>query len=184
MTAGACTSDPYAGDWAAQALRQRIASEVEGKLTLEIGDLRLLDSIPFGTEFDRRIDIFEKRIIRNSELYMEYNQKGMKKNAELKREAIAKDRVILDRLTSLKELYDREGKLLETAYYEYGFSASAHAGGKSTKYQDYYFSLTPGGRIISITQKRRDLARSGGLSIPEYEEIIRGNSDGEPDPDR
>ena len=177
LLAVACTSGKYSGDKAAQALEAHLSASVDAPLKLDIRSLELTDSVSLATEFGRRTEIFQKRREKNEELYIKYKSQGLQKNSALKLEAVESDMTILKMLERMQSEAESLGLLDKTAYYIYRFTAAAKAGGKSTMYDNCYFSITPSGEVIAIGRQLRDISRSGGLAIPGYRELIKGGEE-------
>ena len=172
-----CQSNPYAGDPVAEALESHLALNAPGNepFELTLTDLQCVDSITFATEFDRRIDVFGKRIAANTELYERYTAEGRINNASLKKQAVIKDRENVRGLQAMRDSYEADGKLDDVAWYAYRFSGRATSGKRSSEFKDCWFNITPEYEVIVVSRDRKDLDKSGGRAIPGYIDLIGGN---------
>jgi hypothetical protein len=49
------------------------------------------------------------------------------------------------------------------------------------QFRDAYISITPDGRVISMTAERRDLHKGAGRVIPGYLELLKGAGEDDED---
>ena len=172
-----CQSNPYAGDPVAKALEAHLALNAPAGEPFELilTDLQCVDSTTFATEFDRRIDVFGRRIAANSELYERHTAQGRLNNASLKKQAVIRDRDNVRGLQAMRDSYQAEGRLDDVAWYAYRFSGRARSGKRASEFKDCWFNITSAHDVIVVSRDRKDLDRSGGRSIPGYIDLIGGN---------
>ena len=126
---------------------------------------------------DRRKKAFTLKRDADSEFLLKYMQEGKKKNASIKSESYMNDLRILQGLDSLGKA--NAAILDDVAYYDYRFSATAKGKDVTMQFRDAYISITPDGRVISMTAERRDLHKSAGRVIPGYYELVKGSDEEE-----
>ena len=166
---GGKTSDP---------VHEAIKGEIMGNMDQQFSDVsiikvEMIDSTTYRTELDRRKNAFALKRDADSNLLIKYMTEGKRKNAEIKTESYRKDLVILQGLDSLEvALADI---LDDVAYYDYRFSADAKGQGMNMQFRNAYISITPDGRVISMTSERSDLHKSAGRVIPGYLELLKGS---------
>lgn len=163
----------YDSDPVAQALTAHILASAPEGCKLMITDLRKVDSTTYATEFDRREEVFNRQIAKNEELYSRYVTGGQMKNAAAKLQAMQNGSRIRAGLDSLRKFM--EADLPQTAYYDYRFSGHLTRGRQSVDYNDWWFILTPEGEVLAVVADRKDLHKSGGLAIPGYRELLKGD---------
>ena len=168
FSCGGKTSDP---------VRDAIKGEIMDNMFQEFTDVNItnvekIDSTTFRTELDRRKKAFTIKRDADSEFLLKYMQEGKKKNASIKSESYLNDLRILQGLDSLGAAL--AASLDDVAYYDYRFSATAKGKDVTMQFRDAYISITPDGRVISMTAERRDLHKSAGRVIPGYYELVKG----------
>ena len=168
VSCGGGTPDP---------VREAIKGEIMGNMSQQFTDVYVnsfekVDSTTFRTELERRKTVFTTKRDADSDLLIKYMSEGKKKNAELKSESYRKDLLILQGIDSLEVAL--AGILDDIAYYDYKFSADAKGDGMKMQFRNAYISITPDGRVISMTSERRDLHKSTGRVIPGYVELVKG----------
>ena len=154
-----------------------IKAEITGNMFQNFSDVDVtkvekIDSTTFRTELDRRRKAFTIKRDADSELLLKYMNEGKKRNAALKNDSYKNDLRILQGLDSLAGVHS--GILDDIAYYDYRFSAVAKGKDVTMQFRDSYISITPDGRVISMTAERRDLHKSAGRVIPGYYELVKG----------
>ena len=171
----ACGGGKFAGDPVAEALTSHILSLYPEGYQFQLTDLQKVDSTTYATEFDRREDIFKRQVTKNEELYVRFRTDGQPKNAQLKLQAMKNGVRILMGLDSLRRTM--EADLEKTAYYDYRFSGHLTKGRQSLDYDGWWFTITPAGEVLVVVRDQKDLHKSGGLAIPGYRELLKGESE-------
>ena len=174
LTLTACRGGKFAGDPVAEALKSHILSNAPEGSQFQLTDLQKVDSTTFATEFERRREVFSLQVAKNEELYVRFKTNGQPKNAALKLQAMHNGARILRGLDSLKLLMQND--LENTAYYDYRFSGHLTKGRQSVDYDDWWFTLTPAGEVLVVVSDPKDLHKSGGMAIPGYRELLKGES--------
>ena len=168
----ACGSK-YANDPVAQALSAHILDS-NPSCKFMLTELQLVDSTDFATEFAHREEVFKRQIEKNETLYVRYKTEGQPKNAALKLQAMKNGVRILMGIDSLRK--SMEANLSQTAYYDYQFSGHLTKGRQSADYNGWWFTITPSGEVLVVVSDRKDLHKSGGMAIPGYRELLKGES--------
>lgn len=176
-----------------RAIEHALTENLEGPQKVSVLELVKLDSTIFLTEFDRRKDVFEKRIEQNKKFHDDYYRRGLKKNAAIKYDEIHRDYEILNALELVKE---RMGdSLYLVAYYDYRVKAKVITGRipkrifsrifrrKAQVLEDLYFAVTPDNEVISLSTDHKRLHQSTGLVIPGYSEIIKSETESDSETD-
>lgn len=165
--ASACTpsqSDPWA-----DAIG--VAVRADTKLPIHVETAVRTDSTTFTTEFHRRTGIYELRIRQNKGRREKYLDEKMPTNARRMEDAIAKDRMILAGLDSLKQRMG--GDTARIAYYDYVFEyCTADDKGRKTVPKKAYATVTPDRRVLTWSPNRRDIHKTTGLVIPGYRKLL------------
>ena len=161
-------------------VHEAIKGEIMGNMAQEFSSVSIhsvekIDSTTFRQELDRRKKAFTTKRDADSDFLLKYMTEGKKRNASLKSESYKRDLVILQGLDSLEAAH--AAILDDIAYYDYRFSAEAKGEGLKMQFRDAYISITPDGRVISMTAERRDLHKSAGRVIPGYLELVKGSDD-------
>ena len=164
----------YDNDPVAQALTAHILSSAPQGCRFTLTDLQKVDSTTYATEFDRREEVFKRQIAKNEELYVRHKTDGQPKNAALKLQAMKNGVRILMGLDSLRK--EMEAVISQTAYYDYRFSGHLTKGRQSADYSDWWFTITPAGEVLVVVADPKDLHKSGGMAIPGYRELLKGES--------
>jgi len=165
-------------------VHEAIKGEILGNMDQQFSDVSInrvekIDSTTFRTELDRRKKTFATKRDADSDFLIKYMSEGKRRNAELKSESYRKDLIILQGLDSLEvALADI---LDDIAYYDYRFSAEAKGQDVTMQFRDAYISITPDGRVISMTAERRDLHKGAGRVIPGYLELLKGAGEDDED---
>ena len=165
-----CRQEP---DPLQEALGAYILQDKEG--TFQLYSIEKIDSTTFRTEFERRKQVFDRKIEQESVLYGSYVMQRMPKNAARHLEALQRTAAASKSLDSLKACL--EDRLDEIAYYDYVFTATAVGKEGSTDFVDTYASITPGLEVIVATPDRRDLHKYGGRAIPGYLQMLGQDTD-------
>ena len=160
LSCGGRTPDP---------VEEAIKTEIMTNMNQQFKDVKItsvekIDSTTFRTELDRRKKVFTTK--------RDVDSEGKKRNAALKNESYRKDLAILSGLDSIGTVHS--DILDDVAYYDYRFSAEAKGQDMTMLFKDAYISVTPDGRVISMTAERRDLHKSTGRVIPGYFELVSG----------
>ena len=168
----------------ADPVREAIKGEIMGNMSqgftsVEVTSVEKIDSTTFRTELGRRRKAFETKRDVDSDYLVKYMTEGKKRNAELKSESYRKDLLILNGLDSLEAALS--AILDDIAYYDYRFCASARGDGMKMQFRDAFVSITPDGRVISMTADQRDLHKSAGRVIPGYLELVQGAGEDDED---
>ena len=158
-------------------VHEAIKGEIMGNMSQEFSDVTInfvekIDSTTFRQELDRRRKTFVLKRDADSELLLKYMAEGKKRNATLKSDSYRQDLVILQGIDSLEAVH--AAILDDIAYYDYRFSADAKGQGLKMQFRNAYISITPDGRVISMTAERRDLHKGAGRVIPGYLELVKG----------
>lgn len=154
-----------------KAIEEEITKTLTEPYKFSIIELEKLDSTIFLTEFDRRMNVFEKRIAQNKIFHDDYYQRGLKKNASIKYDEILKDYEIIAILQAVKE---RMGdSVYMVAYSDYRVKAEVIINNKAQMLENVYFAITPDNKVLSTSTDRRKLHQATGLVIPGYSEIIK-----------
>lgn len=161
-------------DPVAQALTAHILASAPQGCQFTLTDLQKVDSTTFATEFERREEVFKRQIEKNEELYVRYKTDGQPKNASLKLQAMKNGVRILMGIDSLRKAMGAD--LSQTAYYDYRFSGHLTKGRQSVDYDEWWFTLTPAGEVLVVVSDPKDLHKSGGMAIPGYRELLKGES--------
>ncbi len=157
-------------DPVADAIVAEMMKDVEQPYSIQITDLKLLDSTTFATEFQRRISIYDTRLDQNAARLEKYMQQGMQKNATLMFESLQKDTKIFNELNAMKEMMGDD--TLKVAYYDYSYTYSGKVGKTRVPAQPAFATVTPDGRVITFVSDKRDLHKATGLVIPGYKELL------------
>ena len=165
-----CRQEP---DPLQEALGAYILQDKEG--TFQLYSIEKIDSTTFRTEFERRKQVFDRKIEQESVLYGSYVMQRMPKNAARHLEALQRTAAASKSLDSLKACL--EDRLDEIAYYDYVFTATAVGKESSTDFVDTYASITPDLRVIAYSPDRRDLKKAGGHAIPGYLQLLGQTSE-------
>ena len=168
------------GGKAPDPVHEAIKGEIMGNMSQEFSDVTInrvekIDSTTFRQELDRRKKAFTLKRDADSEFLLKYMNEGKKRNAALKSDAYRKDLVILQGLDSLEAAH--AAILDDVAYYDYRFSAEAKGQDLKMQFRDAYISITPDGRVISMTAERRDLHKGAGRVIPGYLDLVQGSDE-------
>ena len=161
-------------------VQEAIKGEIMGNMSQEFTDVTInfvekIDSTTFRQEFDRRRTVFILKRDADSDLLLKYMTEGKKRNASIKSDSYKQDLVILQGLDSLEAAHS--AILDDIAYYDYRFSADAKGQGLKMQFRNAFISITPDGRVISMTAERRDLHKSAGRVIPGYVELVKGSDE-------
>lgn len=168
------------GGHAVDPVHEAIKGEIMGNMSQDFTDVTInfvekIDSTTFRQEFDRRRNVFTLKRDADSDLLLKYMTEGKKRNASIKSDSYKQDLVILQGLDSLEAAHS--AILDDIAYYDYRFSADAKGHGLKMQFRNAFISITPDGRVISMTAERRDLHKSAGRVIPGYVELVRGSDE-------
>lgn len=166
----AASCNPETQDPIAKAIENELMKSVEGKYSFRMDRLALVDSTTFLTEFERRNEIFETKKAADFKLYNDFSTKGLRKNMAKKAEDIERDNEILEGLQALKD--NMGGKVDGIAYYDCLFTAVAKVSGQTQILENYYATVTPDHRVISICASKKDLHKATGKVIPGYMELL------------
>ncbi len=170
-----------------RAIEHALTENLEGSQKVSVLEVVKLDSTIFLTEFDRRKDVFEKRIEQNKKFHDDYYRRGLKKNAAIKYDEIHRDYEILEALQAVKEKMGNS--LHKVAYYDYRVKAEVITGiapkriikriirRKAQILEDIYVAVTPDNEVLSLSTDYSKLHQATGLVIPGYKEIIKSDSD-------
>jgi len=158
-------------------VKESIKGEIMGNMSqdftsVEVTSVEKIDSTTFRTELDRRKKAFVAKRDADSEFLLKYMQEGKRRNAAIKNESYVNDLRILQGLDSLGTAH--AAILDDIAYYDYRFSATAKGKDVTMQFRDAYISITPDGKVVSMTSERRDLHKSAGRVIPGYYELVKG----------
>lgn len=172
------------GGKAVDPVHEAIKGEIMGNMEQQFSDVSIIkvekiDSTTFRTELDRRKNAFALKRDADSNLLIKYMTEGKKRNAELKTESYRKDLLILQGLDSLEVAL--AAILDDIAYYDYRFSADAKGEGMNMQFRNAYISITPDGRVISMTSERSDLHKGAGRVIPGYLDLVKGAGEDDED---
>lgn len=162
----ACRQD--APDPLGEALGAYILQGQEGSFRLY--RIEKADSTTFRTEFERRQNVFDRKLREETRLYDSYIAQGKPKNAARHQQAIQRTREVMKGLDSLRAVM--EPRMDEVAYYDYVFSGRKETGEQVTEFADAWVSITPALEVIALTSERKDLHKSGGRAIPGYVQMI------------
>ena len=163
-------------------VHEAIKGEIMGNMSQEFSDVTInfvekIDSTTYRQELERRKKAFVLKRDADSELLLKYMAEGKKRNATIKSDSYRQDLVILQGLDSLEAAH--AAILDDIAYYDYRFSADAKGQGLKMQFRNAYISITPDGRVISMTAERRDLHKGAGRVIPGYLELVKGSDEDE-----
>lgn len=156
-----------------EALGAYILQGQEGSFRLT--RIEKIDSTTFRTEFERRQNVFERKLSQETKLFDNYVAQRKPKNAERHRAAIVRTREVMASLDSLKATM--EGRLDEVAYYDYVFTGRAETKTTITELSNAYVSITPEFEVITLSNDRKDLHKAGGRAIPGYLEMLGKDSE-------
>ena len=123
-----------------------------------------------GEELQRRKDVFQLQMKQNGRLYEVYMSKGKPRNAMLKLEAIDKAQRVLRQLDSLEEEY--VDVLDSVIFYDYRFSGEAVTKDSRFDLSEAYASITPDGKVLSVSTDVKDIHKSTGRAIPGYVDLF------------
>ena len=170
------------GAGAPDPVREAIKGEIMGNMSQEfssvvINSVEKIDSTTFRQELDRRKKAFTTKRDADSDFLIKYMTEGKKRNASIKSDAYRKDLAVLQGLDSLEAVH--AAILDDVAYYDYRFNAEAKGQGLKMQFRDAYISITPDGRVISMTAERRDLHKGAGRVIPGYLDLVKGSDEDE-----
>lgn len=167
-----CSCNPYKNDPVAQAIEKTTLSNYPDQPhRFRFQKLEKIDSTVFRTEVDRRIGTFEAKIRKNKELYHKYVRTGFTVNADIKKQTLMNDSVILIKLHALKE--EMGPKLDEVAYYDYKFTAFGKVGDIPFDLIDYYATVTPDNECLTVSEDVNAIHRATGKVLPGYMEIVK-----------
>ncbi|MDO5443681.1 MAG: hypothetical protein Q4G10_08425 [Bacteroidia bacterium] len=171
VSCGQKVSDPVQ-----EAIVKEITENLqEGFTTVKIYNCELVDSTSFRQEFEHRKKAFEARKSSDEQFLLKYSREGKRQNAAIKQESYIKTISILQGLDSLETAMS--SILDETAYYDYRFSGMAKGPDSSMEFKDTYVTITPDGRVMSMTSNPKDLHKSLGRVIPGYLDLIDGEAE-------
>ncbi len=151
-----------------EALEAYILQGEEG--SFQLYRIEKIDSTTFRTEFERRQKVYERKLQQETKLYQEYLSQNKPKNAKRHSDAIVRTCEIMNGLDSLKA--GMEERLDEIAYYDYVFSGKAVSESQNSEFPNAYVSITPAFEIITLTEDRKDLHKTGGRAIPGYLQLL------------
>lgn len=168
------------GGRASDPVQEAIRGEIMGNMSQEFSDVTInfvekIDSTTFRQELDRRKKAFTLKRDADSELLLKYMSEGKRRNATIKSDSYKQDLAILQGLDSLEAAH--AAILDDIAYYDYRFSADAKGQGLKMQFRNAYISITPDGKVISMTAERRDLHKGAGRVIPGYIELVKGSDE-------
>lgn len=171
VSCGQKTTDPVE-----EAIVKEITENLqEGFTTVKIYNYELVDSTTFRQEFEHRKKAFEARRQSDEKFLLQYSREGKRQNAAIKQKSYIKTLSIIDGLDSLEMA--SSAILDDVAYYDYMFNGMAKGPDSSMEFTDTYVTITPDGRVMSMTSNKKDLHKSLGRVIPGYMDIVQGESE-------
>lgn len=163
-------SGPKAEDPALSAVKARVGEIVGEGAKVTVSAFERIDSTTFGDEIAHRIKVQELAIEQNGKYVEKYKNAGNKAKSAEKKALIEKNKAMLE---GLKAIETRMADSLEViAYYDYRFSGEAVKDGAKTVFREYYASVTPDGRVLSIENQQKGLHKSLGRVIPGYQALL------------
>ncbi len=157
-------------DPVADAIVAEMMKDVDQPYSIQITELKLLDSTTFATEFQRRIGIYGIRLDQNSARLEKYMKEGKRKNAQLMFESLQKDTKIYNELIGMKEMMGDD--TLRIAYYDYSFKYGGKVGDTKIAPKPAFATVTPDLRVLTCVSDPADLHKATGLVIPGYKELL------------
>ena len=147
----------------------------EGFTNVRIYNYELVDSTSFREEFEHRKKAFEARKQSDEKFLLQYSVEGKRQNAAIKQASYIRTIGIISALDSLEAA--SSAILDDVAYYDYKFNGMAKGPDSSMEFTDTYVTITPDGRVMSMTSNRKDLHKSLGRVIPGYMDVVKGESE-------
>ena len=155
-----------------EALSAEIVRLTGADAKVRIDRFERMDSTTFGQELEHRMGVFAERESQNRMFHEKYTAGGMPRNAEKKRLALIKDAEVRAGLESIAARLAESDSLDVVAYYDYRFSGKAVSAGCETVFEDYYATITPDGKVLSINNSAKGLHRALGRVIPGYAPLV------------
>lgn len=162
----------YKNDPVAQAIEKAAMAQYgDQPYTFRINSLEKVDSAVFRTEMDSRIGTFKAKIESNQVLYRKYVRTGYTVNADIKKQTLKNDSLILIKLNNLKG--EMGAKLDEVAYYDYKFTATGKVGGKNFEMIECYATVTPDNEVLTLAPDQKSVHKGTGKVLPGYLDIVK-----------
>lgn len=169
-----CSCGAYKKNPVCQGIEKKAMEQYEGKkYSFRFQDFALVDSVMLRSEVENRIKTFTIKIERNKILYNRYIRTGYTVNADIKKQTLLNDSVILIKLGELQKELDEAGQLDKVAYYIYKFTAIAKVEEKTLKMVDCYASATPENEVLTLAPDFKSVQKGTGKVIPHYTEIVK-----------
>lgn len=173
LCAAACTQaskDPFQ-----MALENEIIARTGDDVKVKLDVFERIDSTTFGEELAYRQEVLNLRRSQNEKLYRKYVNERKPNSTAAKRNAINHDDEVIEGLAKMNETL--APILCDIAYYDYHFSGKAWTKDAQSTYQDFYATITPDGRVMSIDNSRKTLHKTLGRVIPGYLELVKSDDD-------
>ena len=164
------TKDPFQ-----KALETEIANRLGEGAKVKIEAFNKIDSTTFGEELKYRQEVFDLRLQQNMKLLERYKQGGFVNSAVNKRNAINHDHEVIAGLAEME--HTLEPILGDVAYFDFCFTGTARKGDARSVYKEYYASITPDGKVVSIDSNPKTLHKALGRVIPGYLELVKGEEE-------
>lgn len=173
LCAAACTQAPK--DPFQTALENEIIARTGEGVKVKIDIFERIDSTTFGEELAYRQEVLNLRRSQNEKLFKKYVNERKPNSAAAKRNAINHDNEVIEGLARMNETL--APILGDIAYYDYHFSGKAWTKDAQSTYQDFYATITPEGKVMSIDNSRKTLHKTLGRVIPGYLELVKSDDD-------
>lgn len=157
------------------ALVSEIRAQVGSDAKVAFEMFERVDSTTFGEELTYRRGIFDLRRAQNEKLFKKYKAAGQPNSAAAKRNAINHDDEVIAGLAQMSE--SLAGILGDVAYYDYHFTCKVKAGNAKAEYRDYYATITPDCKVMSVENSQKTLHKSLGRVIPGYLELVKSEDE-------
>lgn len=157
------------------ALENEILARVGSDAKVKIDVFERVDSTTFGKELDYRQEVFALRRSQNEKLFKKYKAGGLPNSASARRNAINHDNEVIEGLAKMEETL--APILGDIAYYDYHFSGKAWTKTAQSTYQDFYATITPEGKVMSIDNSKKTLHKTLGRVIPGYMELVKSDEE-------
>ena len=162
-----------AGSPEQEAVRAKVAENAgTTPENVEFYSFEQIDSVKLKDEIARRRSALGLRLKVNSEKYIEYNSRGLMKNAARKLAEADADARRLKALDSIEIAHKSQSDSIIAR--DFVFTGQMRPeGGKWTQMGQMYATVTPSLRVLAVSAGRADLHKSTGHAIPGYDALFK-----------
>lgn len=139
-------------------------------VTVSFESIAQVDSSTLADEIERRRDIFQLKMERQSILENRYLEKKMKTNARRQHLRMEQSAKIIAGLDSIAFMHDSQRN--SVLYRIYFIKGKAETPEEVFPLDGFYAVLTPDGKPLAFTKDRKALHKGTGRLIPGYEEML------------